>query len=193
MKRIVTLLTICVFALSACSNTSDTVSRDDYESLANEVEDLKNQIESMKPESADSTPQEESQITISEEPITYVKELLGDFSFDWDENNKIALSLYQEGEDYFVEGYGTYEEGKLFLLQENYYWTCEFTSLYAREAEIIFTVGDEEYKFLVSDYQVIADTIPMENWNHTISSEYYGKQGEYLSKIKDFYDSTIWN
>lgn len=192
MKKLVVLLTISVFILSGCSNTSDTVSRDDYERLAEEVESLRDQVESMKPESANPTTQEESPVTVSENPITHKKELLGKFSFDWDENNKIVLILYQEGEHYFVEGHGTYEEGKLSFLQENYYWMCEFTSLYAKEAEINYTVGDEEYTFLVSDGEIVADTIPMENKEY-IPNEYYDKRDEWVEQIKYFYDLTIWS
>ena len=184
-----------LFFTSCAEETSDTISKDEYESVVAEVNSLKTQLESMENENKDNIEmqqQEETQRLESEEPITYEKELLGEFVFDWDENNRIMLSLYQEADDYFVEGYGTYETEKLSLLQENYYWMCEFTSLYAKEAEINYTVGDEEYKFLVLDYQVVADTVPMENSEY-IPNEYYDKRNEYIDKIKDFYDSVIWS
>lgn len=192
MKRLI-LIFACTIVLCSCSSDeNNTVSIDNYESLSEEIEALKAQVESLEQESVNSTIQEDSQVVENIEQITYEKELLGEFEFSWDDNNIISLNLYKQGDDYFVEGNGIYETDKLLLLQENYYWMCEFTSLYAKEAEIDFTVGDEEYKFLVSDYQVIADTIPMENWDHTIPSEYYGEKSEYLNKIMDFYDSTIW-
>lgn len=193
MKKSVFILFVCFLILTGCKGeASDTVSREEYEDIVAEVNSLKTQIESMENKNIETQQQAEIQESESEEPLTHEKELLGEFSFDWDENNKIVLFLYQEGEDYFVEGHGTYEEGKLSFLQENYYWMCEFTSLYAKEAEINYTVGDEEYTFLVSDGEVVVDTIPMENKEY-IPNEYYDKRDEWVDQIKYFYDLTIWS
>lgn len=201
MKRFVFLLTFCIFILTSCSNVpiSDNVSREEYQSVVSEVDELKSQIESMQNdkgdtnvEMSDSTNNTENlESVVPDEEYSKERTWLRDFSFEYDENNKIYISLYQEGErNLYLNGYGVYEEENLGLLQYDRKSICSFLELLAGEGhsiDMIFTVGEDEYLLIFNEGELISDTVPIEGTNWSLPPEKYSdKIGNALKQFMDF-------
>lgn len=198
MKKTVILLIVCVFSLSGCSNTSNTVTREEYENVVAEVEDLKSQIESLENSEKNSneditdpsTNVENSGAILSDKEELKERVWLRDFSYEYDENNKIFISLYQEGErNFYLNGYGVYEEGNLALLQYDRFNLCSFINLLAGEGDsidMIFTVGEDEYLLIYLEGELISDTVPMDDANVTYPPDKYRDKRDALKKFMDF-------
>lgn len=200
MKRFV-LLAFCIFILTSCSSTPtlDNVTREEYENVVSEVDELKSQIESLENDKGDVNV-EMSDSTINTENLEQVvpdeesskeRVWLRDFSFEYDENNRIFISLYQEGErNIYLNGYGVYEEENLGLLQYDRKSMCSFLELLAGEGhsiDMIFTVGEDEYLLIFNEGELISDTVPIEGANWSLPPEKYSdKIGKALKQFMDF-------
>ena len=199
MKKIIVWFILCGVALSGCANskdTSDTVSRDEYESVVSEIDALKAQIESM--DNKDEQTQENDKSIESEDSIVY-EEKIWDFSFEYDDNNIINYTVKIDGTlDIYVEGAGKYEGGNLGLVQSDYDWISDlyYEQLSAKEINLEFDIGEEKYEFMVSNYEVISDTVPMDVFqiNPAYIGEYIdnGVMEDHQNKILDFYQ-TVFN
>lgn len=197
MRKIFILLTFCILSLSACASESNTVSREEYENIVAEVSELKSQIELMNDDDKNMETSDDIANTENPEPVmpdeetSEEREWLRDFSFEYDENNKIFVSLYQEGErNFYLNGYGIYEEGNLELLQYDRFYLGSFINLLAGEGDsidMIFTVGEDEYLLIFNKGELISDTVPMENANPSFPPEKYrDKFGAALKQFMDF-------
>ncbi|MCH5271886.1 MAG: hypothetical protein J1E83_14285 [Lachnospiraceae bacterium] len=200
MKKSVVLLIIYVFILSGCVNTTDTVSRAEYENVVSEIDDLKAQLDSMQNEKEDGVEiQQQAEVSIleNEEQTSLEKVLFAESAFDWDENNTISLSIYKDqNNNYYVNGCGVYEEDNLGLLQSdyNYIFVVFYNALFAKEVEVTFTIGEEEYLFSVLNGEIVLNTIPMEEReDEPIKYINNGKLIEHGEQIMDFYNSIISN
>lgn len=199
MKKAI-LFIICVLTLSGCSNLSNTVSREDYESTVSEIDTLKSQIESSENENEENIETQqhvEDNEFIHEENALQEKKLLGESTFEWDENNVLSLSVYRnENNNIYVNGTGIYEEGNLGLLQDdyNYIFVVFFNALFANEVEVSFIIGTDEYLFSVLNGEVISDNVPMEE-RETEPQKYIanGKLAEHGEQIMEFYNSITQN
>lgn len=177
MKRFVLLLVFCIYILTSCSNTptSDNVSREEYESVVAEVDELKSQLESIQNDKGDTNVEmldstintENLEPVVPDEESSKERVWLRDFSFEYDENNRLFISLYQEGErNLYLNGYGVYEGKNLGLLQYDRKFLCAFLELLAGEGDsidMIFTVGEEEYSLIFDEGELITDTVPMDD------------------------------
>lgn len=198
MKKIILLLLFCFFSFSGCTNASDTVSRDEYESIVAEVDGLKAQIESMQNDKDDisieissySSDGENSELLSSDEEKLKERVWLRDFSYEYDENNKIFISLYEEGErNFYVNGYGVYEEGNIGLLQYDRRYLCSFLNLLAGEGDsidMLFTVGEDEYVLVYVEGELISDTVPMDDVDVARLPDKYSNKSDALKKFMDF-------
>ena len=197
MKRFV-LLVFCIFILTSCSSTptSDNVTREEYENVVAEVDELRSQIESMQNDKGDANV-EMSDSTINTENLEQVvpdeesskeRVWLRDFSYEYDENNRIFISLYQEGErNFYLNGYGNYEDGNLGLLQYDRKFLCSFMNLLAAEGDsidMIFTVGEDEYLLIFDEGELISDTVPMDDVADF--PEKYNDKRDALKQFMDF-------
>lgn len=203
-KGILLLLTCLIIFLSGCSdsnNQNDYIGRDEYESIISEMEELKSQIASIEEKNDQNTNEEknnknseiQSQIENEEQDsideIIYEKELLGESTFKWDENNSLYLSVYHEGNKVFsLIGYGIYEEDNLGLLQEDYFIISSYSGFWLKNLEISFSIGEEEYLYLKSDGEFIADEVPMDE-KADIQTEY--SIIERRNVISAFYNSVF--
>lgn len=203
MKKIIVLLTICFLFLTSCAstdNSSNIVSREEYESVVAEVDELKSQIEllentgnsnSVNPSNApyidDSVNDFDNQIFSPTETFELI--FVDQFTFEWDDNNKFYISKYRdENNNLIIIGNGVYEEENLSLLQYNYYYMCTYPYNFAvKNIEFIFIVGENEYSFKVSNGKIIIDTVPMDNVSD-ISQNYSGKAWNSITQVTSFYD-----
>lgn len=198
MKKLTTLFILCGVALSGCANSndmSDTVSREEYQSVVSEINALKAQIESM--ENEDEQTQENNISIESEESIVY-EEKTWDFSYEYDDNNIINYTVKIDSTlDIYVEGAGKYEEGNLGLVQSDYDWISDlyYEQLSAKEINLEFDIGEEKYEFVVSNYEVISDTVPMDVFqiNPAYIGEYIdnGVMEDHQGKILEFFQTVF--
>lgn len=168
-KRIL-LLTVClIIFLSGCGNSNnqnDYISKDEYESIISEMEELKSQIASIEENNNQSSEVQsatENEEQVSDNQIVYEKELLGESTFEWDENNQLYIAIYHEGAKKFsLIGYGVYEDDNLGLLQEDYFIINSYGGEWLNNLEVSFSIGEEEYLYLRSDGELISDDVPMD-------------------------------
>lgn len=170
MYKSIIILTVSLFIfLSGCGNANnqnDYISKDEYESIISEMEELKSQIASIEENNNQSS--EVQSATENEEQVldnqnVYEKELLGESTFEWDENNQLYIAIYHEGAKKFsLIGYGVYEDDNLGLLQEDYFIINSYGGEWLNNLEISFSIGEEEYLYLRSDGELISDDVPMD-------------------------------
>lgn len=200
MKKILILLLLCIFSLSSCGEEEkDYVSREEYESMVAKIEELESQIEA---DESSETQSDKEDINISNEESEQIesnvvseneKVWLRDFTFEYDENNRIFISLYREGERkwYFCGG-GTYEKENLSLLQyERSTGFCTWIDLLGKEGhniDLLFTVGEEEYFLIYSEGELISDTVPLDSWDYStfLTSKKYAT--DKLNAYREFDD-----
>lgn len=181
MKKLFITLIICVLLLSGCAGNNDEyVSKEEYENVVNQMTELESRLESIENNTKDN---EDETINTELEEISYEKKLIGEFSFDFDENNSISLSVYKDGiGNYYVNGCGIYEEENSGLLYSDHqHITLLFyDALNAKDIEVNYTIGEEEYVYLVLDGEVISD----------VSLDEYTKPSEYMDngKLKERQD-----
>lgn len=193
MKKQFFTLAICVLLLSGCAvNNDEYVSKEEYEKVINEIAELESRLESIEINTKNN--EEETANTESEqEEISYEKKLIGEFSFDFDENNSISLSVFKDGVgDYFVNGCGIYEEENSGLLYSDHrlITLLFYDGLNAKDIEINYTIGEEEYLFSVLDGEVVSEVLLDE---HSTPSEYRdnGKLIERQGQLSDFFNYII--
>lgn len=195
MKKQAITLIICALLLSGCTNSGNNdeyVSKEEYENVVNQITELESRLESI--ENNTKNNEEETVNTESkQEEISYEKKVIGEFSFDFDENNSLSLSVYKDGVgDYYVNGYGIYEEENSGLLySDNRLITLLFyDGLNVKNIEINYTIGEEEYLFLVLDGEVVSEVSLDE---YSTPSEYRdnGKLIERQGQLSDFVNYII--
>lgn len=168
-KRIL-LLTVCpIIFLSGCgtsNNQNDYINKDEYESIISEMEELKSQIASIEEnnnQSSEVQSEKENEEQELNNQIMYEKELLGEGTFEWDENNLLYLAVYHEGAKTFsLVGYGIYEDDNFGLLQEDYFIINSYGGDWLKNLEVSFSIGEEEYLYLKSDGELISEGVPMD-------------------------------
>ena len=156
-KQLITLI-IYAMLLSGCAvNNDEYVSKEEYENVVNQLTELESRLESVENNTKDN---EDETINTEPEEISYEKKLMGEFSFDFDDNNSISLSVYKDGVGYYyVNGCGIYEEENSGLLySDNLLITLLFyDALNARDIEVNYTIGEEEYVYSVLDGEVVSE------------------------------------
>lgn len=191
MKKIFFLLLLCVFLLSSCGKEEEEhVSREEYESIVAKVEELESQIG----EDESSETQSENNISVSKEESEQIesnivseseKVWLRDFSFEYDENNKIFISLYQDERKWYLSGGGIYEKENLSLLQYEhevgFFTWIDLLGNEGHSIDLLFTVGDEEYSLIYSDGELTSDTVPLDAWDYStfLTSDHTDKLNAY--------------
>lgn len=202
MKKILILSLLCIVFLSSCGKEDeDHVSREEYESMVAKIEELESQIRTDEP----SVTQTENDTGVSKEESEQMKSNVlpenekvwqSDFSFEYDENNQIFISLYQDGRKWYLSGNGIYEEENLSLLQyERSIGFCIWIDMLGKEGhsiDLIFTVGEEEYSLIYSDGELTSDTVPLDSWDYGtfLTSKKYA--ADKLNAFKEF-DKFIHN
>lgn len=125
------------------------------------------------------------ELVLPEEETSKEREWLKDFIFEYDENNKIFISLYQDERKWYLSGGGIYEKENLSLLQyERDMGFCTWIDMLGKEGyniDLLFTVGEEEYYLIYSDGELISDTVPLDSWDYStfLTSDHTDKLNAY--------------
>ena len=190
MKRtVIIMISFMAFMLSGCGKNSEK----DYNDFSNEIAELQSKVSYLESIQSEENTAEEN--TAENEKQVY-EEKSWDFSFDYDDNNSIeyTLSIDADG-NIVINGAGYYEDGKLGLAQSDRQWINEnyFQNVVSKEIKISFYVGENEYEYVISNEQIISDTLPIEE--SVIYSpetrEYFdnGVMEEHQKEIIELYDA----
>lgn len=198
MKKILILSLLCIIFLSSCGKEGeDHVSREEYESMVAKIEELEAQIKTdesseTQPEKDTSVSKEESEQSESNVLPENEKVWLRDFSFEYDENNKIFISLYQDERKWYLSGGGIYEKENLSLLQYEhevgFFTWIDLLGNEGHSIDLLFTVGEEEYSLIYSDGELTSDTVPLDSWDYStfLTSKKYADKRNAYREFDDF-------
>lgn len=197
MKKVLILSLLCIIFLSSCGKEEDHVSREEYESMVAKIDELESQIrtdessETQSDKNIDFSKEESEQIepnVVSENEKVWLR----DFSFEYDEKNKIFISLYQDERKWYLSGGGIYEEENLSLLQYEhevgFFTWIDLLGNEGHSIDLLFTVGEEEYSLIYSNGELTSDTVPLDSWDYGtfLTSKKYADKLNAYREFDDF-------
>lgn len=181
MKKIWILLLLCLLCFCGCANNDNGegyAKREEADNLKEENEKKETQAniisENQNNDNVDVTDSESSieddVQSLTEESSENKQVWIADFLYEYDNNNKITISIYKDGEHKFsLVGQGIYEEVNMSLLQyERQYGLYHYFDLWGNEGQnidLLFTVGDERYFLIYSNGELISDTVPLDGYD----------------------------